>query len=91
MQTDAVIDLMRETIMQAMVLAGPPLIVALIVGALIGFAQAITQIQDATISLVPRMIAILLTLAVCAPWLLSRIMEFSQRMFGTVPPFIAGQ
>lgn len=91
MQTDAVIDLVRETIMQAMVLAGPPLIVALIVGALIGFAQAVTQIQDVTISLVPRMVAILLTLAVCAPWLLSRIMDFSERMFGTLPTFLVGQ
>ena len=91
MQTDAVIDLAREVVWQAMMLAGPPLAVALVVGAVIGVAQAVTQVQDATISLVPRIAAILLTLAVCAPWLLSQIMDFSQRMFGTVPSFVVGQ
>lgn len=88
MQTDAVIDLGREVIWQAMMLAGPPLMVALFVGAAIGFVQAVTQIQDATISLVPRMVAILVTLAVCAPWFIGQMMDFSQRMFSTLPTYV---
>ncbi len=88
MEVDAVIDISREVIWQVMMLAGPPLLVALAVGVCIGFMQAVTQIQDATISLVPRMVAIFLTLLVCAPWLLSHLLDYSQKMFGSVPTFV---
>ena len=44
----------------------------------------------ATLSLVPRMIAILVTLAICAPWLLGQLLEFAQRMFGSLPSHLVG-
>lgn len=90
MGVDAVIDLGREAMLQTLMLAGPLLAVTLLVGTVVGFLQAVTQIQDATISLVPKILAVFLTLAVCLPWLMERILDFSQRMFGTVPSFISG-
>ena len=87
MGVDAVIDLGREAMMQTMMIAGPLLIVALVVGTAVGFVQAVTQIQDSTISLVPKILAVFLTLALCLPWLMDRMLDFSQQMFGTVPTF----
>ena len=90
MGADSVIELGREAMMLTLTLAGPILIVALLVGAAVGFFQAVTQIQDSTISLVPKILAVFLTLAVSLPWLVERMLEFSQRMFGTMPTFLSG-
>ena len=90
MQADAIIDLGREAMMLTLSLAGPILLVSLLVGTAVGFLQAVTQIQDATISLVPKILAVFVTLAVCLPWLLERLLEFSQNMFGTMPTFLNG-
>jgi len=87
MSVDAVIDLGREAMLQTVMVAGPLLLVALLVGTVVGFVQAVTQIQDATISLVPKILAVFLTLALCLPWLMDRMLDFSQQMFGTLPTF----
>ena len=90
MGADSVIELGREAMMLTLTLAGPILVVALLVGAAAGFFQAVTQIQDSTISLVPKILAVFVTLAVSLPWLVERMLEFSQRMFGTMPTFLSG-
>ena len=90
MPADAVIDLGREAMLLTLSLAGPILIVALLVGTAVGFLQAVTQIQDATIALVPKILVVFLALAVCMPWLVERMLAFSQRMFGTLPSFLSG-
>ena len=90
MGADSVIELGREAMMLTLTLAGPILVVALLVGAAVGFFQAVTQIQDSTISLVPKILAVFVTLAVSLPWLVERMLEFSQRMFGTMPTFLSG-
>lgn len=90
MNVDLAMDVAREAMMQTLILAGPMLLVALVVGAIVGLMQAVTQIQDPTISLVPKIVAVFLALAVCLPWLLGRMLEFSERLFGTVPSFLAG-
>ncbi len=90
MNVDVAIDVAREAMLQTLMLAGPLLLAALLAGALVGLIQAVTQIQDPTISLVPKIFAVFLTLAVCLPWLVGRMLEFSERLFGTVPSFLAG-
>ncbi len=85
-----VIDLARQTLWQTLLLGGPPLLVALLVGTAVSFLQAITQIQDSTISLIPKMVAVFLTLALCLPWFIDRLLDFAQQMFGTAPTFMAG-
>jgi len=90
MGADSVIDLGREAMMLTLTLAGPILIVALLVGAAVGFFQAVTQIQDSTISLVPKILAVFFALAISLPWLMERMLVFSQRMFGTMPTFLTG-
>jgi flagellar biosynthetic protein FliQ len=51
----------------------------------VGVLQAITNVQDPTISLVPRIMVMLLTLMVCLPWLIGRMIEYSHSAFSQIP------
>jgi flagellar biosynthetic protein FliQ len=81
MTVDSVIDLAREAMMMTLTLAAPPLIVGLLIGLVVAVLQAVTQVHDPSISLVPRMMAILLTIVVCLPWLIERMVAYSQTVF----------
>lgn len=80
----------EETVMQLGVnalqtmiyLAGPVLIAAMAVGIVISILQAITQINEQTLTFVPKMIAVILTLVVMAPWMLKIMQEYAISIFG---------
>ena len=82
---EALIDLMRSSMMTSLTVMAPLLIVGLLVGMFTGIVQAVTNIQDPTISLVPRIMVMLMTLLVCLPWLIGRMVEFSERVFASMP------
>lgn len=84
MMADSIIDLARDAMIMTLTLAAPPLIVGLLIGLLVAILQAVTQVHDPSISLVPRMMAILLTIVVCMPWLVERMMAYSQTVFSQV-------
>ena len=63
----------------------PVLITALGVGLIVAVLQAATQIQEHTLSFVPKIAAVLLVAAIAAPWMTERVIEFARRMFGTLP------
>lgn len=79
------IDLAREAIVMLLLLSAPVLIAGLVVGLLVGLLQALTQIQEQTVSFVPKLIAMVLALSVSLPWLVSRMMEYSQDLFAGIP------
>jgi len=78
---DHAIDLIRETLTLMLLLAMPILSAALIVGLAVSVFQAVTQIQEQTLSFVPKIIGMGAMAIVAMPWLVKRIMEFSARMF----------
>ncbi len=80
MSPQEVIDIIREGIYVLIIIAAPPLLVALIVGLVISLLQALTQIQEQTLSFVPKIIAMLLTLVVSLPFMISTLTEFSHRL-----------
>ena len=65
-------------------LAGPVLVAAMAVGIVISILQAITQINEQTLTFVPKMIAVILTLVVMAPWMLKIMQEYAISIFGGV-------
>jgi len=69
-------------------MAAPMLISSLIIGLLISIIQAVTQIQEATLSFVPKIIAVLVSLIIFGPWLLNLITEFTINLFTNVNLFI---
>jgi len=81
MDSNAAIDLCRHTLIAALIIGAPMLIVGMAAGLLIGLAQALTQIQDQTVSFVPKLIAMAAVMIVCMPWLLTRMVEFTRQVF----------
>jgi len=81
LETSAAVDLVREALIVAVILATPMLVIGMAAGLLIGLIQALTQIQDQTVSFVPKILAMAAVLIVCTPWLLSRMLEFTRSVF----------
>jgi flagellar biosynthetic protein FliQ len=84
MSEQAVIDMLREAFTVALKLAMPLLLVSLGVGLLISIFQAATQIQEATLTFVPKLIIIGLVLVLIAPWIITTITEFVRSHFQNV-------
>jgi flagellar biosynthetic protein FliQ len=71
-----------------LLVAAPVLIVVLLVGVVISVIQAATQINEATLSFVPKVIAAVLTLAVAGPWMTTTLVEYIQRTLMTIPSVV---
>lgn len=82
MPFDQAIQLVRETLTLMLLLAAPILLVALVVGLVISVIQAATQLQEQTLSFVPKILGMGAVAIITAPWLFMKIMDFSARMFG---------
>lgn len=90
MMVDSVIDLAREAMITTLTLAAPPLVVGLLIGLVVAVLQAVTQVHDPSISLVPRIMAVMLTIVVCMPWLIERMLAYSQVVFSNAAMFSGG-
>jgi len=75
------VDLCRATLMAAVVIAAPMLLVGMAAGLLVGLMQALTQIQDQTVAFVPKILAMVAVMIACLPWLVTRIVEFTRVVF----------
>ena len=82
MVPETVLDLGRDALWLAVLLAGPLLGAALAVGLFIGVIQAATQIQEMTLSFIPKLLALVVTLFVIGPWMLRIFTTFAQRFHG---------
>jgi len=80
-----IIDIIREALFTVIILALPTLAVALLVGLTVGLLQATTQVQEQSLAFVPKIIAVLVSLAVTAPWLIRVITEFTTKIFSRLP------
>ncbi|MDI3500301.1 MAG: flagellar biosynthesis protein FliQ [Thermoanaerobacter sp.] len=88
MNTGVVIDIGREALTVTLKVASPLLAVALGVGLLISIFQATTQIQEQTLSFVPKIVAILISLILFGPWMLTTLVNYTQRLFLNINNFI---
>jgi flagellar biosynthetic protein FliQ len=85
------IDLGREALFTALMVGAPILLVGTLVGLAIGLLQALTQVQDQTVAFVPKLVAMVAALAICLPWVLERMMEYSTGLLTNIPQAISGQ
>ena len=88
MTPESVMDLGRETMYVTVLLAAPLLLSALAVGLLIGVFQAATQIQEQTLSFIPKLLIIAVALVVSGPWMIRIITEFTERLYSNIPALI---
>ncbi|MFL5305492.1 MAG: flagellar biosynthetic protein FliQ [Polyangia bacterium] len=78
---ELVLRAIREGLILVLLLSGPPLAASLLTGFVVGVLQAATQIQDATLAFVPKLVVVLLVLAAMAPVLGAALVRFSQSLF----------
>ncbi len=88
MGPETVLTVGRDAIWLAVMLAAPLLISALAVGLLIGVFQAATQIQEMTLSFIPKLLALVTALLLAGPWMLQVVVTFSQRLFLEIPSLL---
>ena len=81
MDAATAVDLCRETLMSAVIIATPVLLVGMAAGLLVGLMQALTQVQDQTVAFVPKILAMAAVLLICLPWLLTRMVDFTRVVF----------
>jgi flagellar biosynthetic protein FliQ len=81
MSTEAIITIMREGLLLVLLLSAGPMLASLVVGFVVSILQATTQIQEQTLSYVPKLISVFLSLAILGPWMLSQAVRFAQSIF----------
>jgi flagellar biosynthetic protein FliQ len=84
MNAEAVIDVARDALWTLLLVSMPMLLVGMLVGLVISILQAATQINEMTMTFVPKMIAVFLTMLLLLPWLLSHMMAFTERIFARI-------
>jgi len=84
-----VVDLARNMIMTALLIASPMLVVALVVGLFISIIQAVTQIQEQTLSFVPKLIAVAVTFIIALPWIIQIMVRYTSELFRSLPSLIS--
>lgn len=82
-------EIVTDAIKQIIILSIPFLVVGLIASLLIGFFQAVTQVQDATIAFVPRLVLLLILVLVGLPWFMDMIVDYAGNLFRNIT-FVSG-
>ena len=87
MTNDFALDLSSQLLWQALLIAGPVLGLSMIVGLLISVIQVVTQIQDISLTFVPKMVTVAITIIVLGSWMLGRLVDFSRSLIGSIPAY----
>lgn len=88
MTPEVAVDLFREALWLTSLIVGVVVVPSLLVGLLVAIFQAATQINEQTLSFLPRLIVIMLTLIVLGPWLLQQMTEYMLRLIQNIPQLI---
>ena len=90
MQHDQTVEFGQQALLTTLTIVAPILIVAILAGLLIGVIQAMTQVQDQTISYIPKLICILVALCYSLPWMFEQLSSFTGSLFQSIPTIISG-
>jgi len=88
MSPQAVMSIGQQALYVMLLLAAPLLLSALAVGLVVSILQAATQINEMTLSFIPKFVAIVLALVIAGPWMLSFFVDYMRRLFEAIPGFI---
>lgn len=88
MNQEMVMDVGTEAIRVVLLISAPILLLGLIVGLIVSIIQATTQIQEQTLSFIPKLVAIALALLIFGPWMMSMMYDFTINIFENIPNYI---
>lgn len=78
----------RQAIEVTLLISAPMLITALVVGLIVSIFQAATQLNESTLQFVPKLVAMFVVLLLVGPWMLQYLIDYIQRLFGSIPQLI---
>ncbi|MGN8245002.1 flagellar biosynthesis protein FliQ [Cellulomonas soli] len=90
MDTTAVLDIGMDALILAAKLSAPVLVTALVVGFIVSLVQSVTQIQEVTLSFVPKAIAAAIALMVAGHWMIAELVTFTQELMARIPALVGG-
>jgi len=88
MDQNTVIDLASQAMTLALKLGGPMLLVGLVVGLVVSIFQAVTSIQEQTLTFIPKIVGIALIIVVLGPWMLQQILSYTADLFNSIPTMV---
>lgn len=88
MNQDTVVNLASQAITLALSVAGPLLLASLVIGLVISIFQAVTQIQEQTLSLIPKIVGIVLVIVLLGPWMVNKMVTYTQNLYGSIPTLV---
>ena len=88
MNEEWVLDIVKHTMSTTLYVAGPLLFIALFVGLPVSIFQALTQINEATLTFIPKMLAIVVVMVVMAPWMTQMITSYTTELFTSLPSMV---
>ena len=90
MNQDVVINVGMQAMQLAFKISMPLLLAGLVVGLVISVFQAVTQIQEQTLTFIPKIVAMGVVLVVAGPWMLSEVVTYTQQLYSSIPTMIDG-
>jgi flagellar biosynthetic protein FliQ len=90
MSQDTVVNLATQAMTLALEVAGPMLLVGLIIGLVVSLFQAVTQIQEQSLSYIPKIIGLAVLIVILGPWMLGQLVTYTQNLFISIPQLISG-
>ncbi|MGO9971698.1 MAG: flagellar biosynthesis protein FliQ [Solirubrobacteraceae bacterium] len=88
MSQDTVVSLATQAMTLAMEVAGPMLLVGLVVGLVVSLFQTVTQIQEQTLTFIPKIVGLALLIVVLGPWMLGQLVSYATNLYTSIPQLI---
>jgi flagellar biosynthetic protein FliQ len=88
MQNEFAIEVVSQAIKVALMLSAPMLLGALVVGVLVSIFQAVTQINEQTLSFIPKILVIIAALVIFSPWMMETMVSYTQDLFSSIPELV---
>jgi flagellar biosynthetic protein FliQ len=85
MSADAITRILREGLMLVLLLSAGPMMASMLIGLVVGILQATTQIQEQTLSYVPKLAGVFLTIALLGPWIMAQAVKFTVVLLESIP------
>ena len=85
MTPEAVITIGQQAVEMTLMISAPMLLIALVIGLVVSIFQAATQINEQTLSFIPKLLGIFVALIISGPWMINTMVSYIQRLFGNIP------
>jgi flagellar biosynthetic protein FliQ len=90
MNQDTVVNLATQGMTLALEIAGPMLLVGLVVGLAVSLFQAVTQINEQTLSYIPKIVGLAVLIVILGPWMLNQLVQYATNLYTSIPSLIGG-